>query len=317
MNKSGESNPLNQFRHKIAFIVPTRNRPQLLARLLDSIKIQTIQPDQIIIVDGSDQSIENEIKTYLNTTVNYVRVFPPGLTRQRNEGRKALRDDITLVGYLDDDIVMEKDATEAMLDFWETCPQDMGGASFNIINSSFYKATWLSKLFCLDNGRKGSVLKSGNNTGVAPLSENIYSQWLCGGATIWREKIFSEFIYDEWYKGWAYLEDVDFSFTVSKKYKLAAIHSAKVQHLPPPLKPQKYSSFIKRHVVEQYYFVNKHKELSVFLFFWSILGSILIITLVGLRRLRPVNFSIAWAYLSGLFNVLTGNLRMIDESYRE
>lgn len=123
MNGTGEAVNINKFRHKIALIIPSRNRPRILARLLDSIKTQTVQPDQANIVDGSDQPIEAEIEAYIDSSVTYERVFPPGLTMQRNEGRKALRDEIALVGYLDDDIVMEKEATEDMLNFWETAPK--------------------------------------------------------------------------------------------------------------------------------------------------------------------------------------------------
>ena len=315
MNSSNESKQSGFFRNKIAYIVPTRNRPRILARLLDSIKIQTVAPDQVIIVDGSDQQIEAEIKPYLN--VSYLRVFPPGLTKQRNEGRKALREDVTLVGYLDDDLVLEKDSTEAMLKFWETAPEIMGGASFNITNFSPGKPILLTRLFCINNGEPGRVLRSGSNIGYDVLTENIYTQWLSGGATIWRRKVFAEFKYDEWYKGHFYFEDVDFSFTVAKRYKLAVIQSARVDHLPPPVKPQKLTAFIKTHVIQQYYFVKKHKELSLPLFYWSILGNIIISVLVGLKRLRPASFVEAGGYVLGLTEVVTGKIKQVTESFRE
>lgn len=308
---------MNNYSHRIALIIPTRNRPELLKRLLTSLYEQTIQADQTIIVDGSDEPIKEEISLFLKPGTDYTRVFPPSLTKQRNYGLKVVKNDITLVGYLDDDIVMEKDAVEAMLRFWETCPDNIGGASFNITNSSPVKVTLLVKLFCLDDDKKGKVLKSGMNTGVAPVTRNIYTEWLCGGATVWRKKIFEEFKYDEWYIGWAYYEDLDFSFSVSKKHKLAVISSARVLHLPPPLKPQKVSSFIKMHIIQQYYFVKKHKELPIPCFYWSILGKILLLILVGFRRLQPANFSVARVYMSGLLNVITGKLHQVDEAFRE
>lgn len=317
MNNSGKVKELNKFRHKIALIVPTRNRLQILTRLLNSIKEQTVLPDQVIIVDGSDQPIENELKPFLNSIISYIRVFPPGLTRQRNEGRKALREDITLVVYLDDDIVMEKEAIEAMLKFWETAPEDMGGASFNIINSPPNKPNFLTKLFLINNDKKGKILRSGCNTAVAPVLKDIFTQWLCGGATIWNRKVFKEFNYDEWYRGYAYLEDADFSYSVSKKYKLAVIHSARIQHLPPPLKPQKVNSYIKTHVIQQYYFVKKHPELSLLQFYWSIFGLILISALLGITRLRLESFHSAAGYIAGLASVIAGKLKQVDESFRE
>ncbi len=103
---------MTKLRHKIAFIVPTRNRPDLLTKLLQSLQEQTVEANQVIVVDGSDQPVEPEIKQFLSPTVSYLRVFSPSLTKQRNEGIKALHEDITLVGYLDDDIVLERDAVE-------------------------------------------------------------------------------------------------------------------------------------------------------------------------------------------------------------
>ncbi len=323
MNSIGETARIDKFRHKIALIIPTRNRPRILARLLDSIKTQTVHPDQVVIVDGSDQPIEAEIKPYINPSVTYKRVFPPGLTRQRNQGRDALREEITLVGYLDDDIVLEKDATEAMLSFWETASEDIAGASFNITNSypakvnSKGKTPFLYSFFGLNDSAKGRILKSGAATGLSPLSENIYTQWLCGGATIWKRSIFRDFSYDEWFKGYAYFEDVDFSYSVSRKHKLAVVSTARVLHLPPPLKPQRVSSYIKAHAVQQYYFVRKHHELSMPRFYWSITGSIVLNTLVGIRRLRAESFSSVGGYLSGLYEIIFSKIKQSEESFRE
>ena len=44
--------------HKLAIIVPTRNRPKLLGILLDSLAAQTQPPHQVIVVDGSDEPLE-------------------------------------------------------------------------------------------------------------------------------------------------------------------------------------------------------------------------------------------------------------------
>ncbi len=317
MNNTNESNKPGNFHHRIAYIIPTRNRPRMLARLLDSIKIQSVAPDQVIIGDGSDQPIESEIKSYLNDTISYLRIFPPGLTKQRNEGRKALREHITLVGYLDDDLVLEKDATESMMRFWETAPQVLGGAAFYIEDTPFNKANLLTKLFCINSGEKGKVMKSGSSTSYAPVSETLNVEWLCGGATVWRRNIFKEFSFDEWYRGWAYFEDLDFSFSISKKHKLALIHSAKVQHLPPPLIPKKISAFNKTHIIQQYYFVRKHHELSIAHFYWSVIGSIIISSLVGIKRLRPSQFAVVRGYISGLFAIMTGNMTQHDEAFRK
>jgi len=311
---------MTQFRHKIAFIIPTRNRPDLLAQLLQNLQEQTVKANQIIIVDGSDQPIEPEIKQFLSPNVSYMRVFPPSLTKQRNEGLKALDKDITLVGYLDDDMTVEKDAVEAMLRFWEHCSDDIGGSSFNITNQSSSRPSLLSrlfgKLFYFGEVGQGAVHRSGYNRIVSPVLKDTYTDWLCGGATIWRKQILEEFKYDEWFKGWAYLEDVDFSFTVSKRYKLVVVQAARVQHFPPPFSSKKLYSLGRELTKQRYYLVRKHPELSVALFYWVTVGQIINGFIYGIvkRRLDPILKG--WGNIAGLFNILRGNLAQVDEQFR-
>lgn len=123
---------MTNFWHKIALIIPTRNRPALLAKLLQNLRDQTVQANQVIVVDGSDQPVETEIMQFLSPKVLYMHVYPPSLTKQRNAGIKALDKDMTLAGFLDDDIVLEQEAIEAMLRFWEHCPEDIGGVHLTL-----------------------------------------------------------------------------------------------------------------------------------------------------------------------------------------
>ena len=236
-----------------------------------------------------------------------------------------MNEDITLVGYLDDDVSLEEDAVESMLRFWESSPDSLGGSSFNITNNPVTRETWLTrlflikffnKLFLIDDGRQGAVLRSGINTMASPVLEDVYTNWLCGGATIWRRQIFDEFKYDEWFEGWAYVEDVDFSFAVSKKYKLAVVHSAKLQHSPPPYDSKKRLSFGDTLTKQRYYLVKKHPELSIALFYWSSLGQILFGFLYGIRKRNMEPIQVALGTLKGLFNIARGHLTQAGEGFR-
>lgn len=310
---------MTQFKHKIAFIVPTRNRIELLTELLQSIQEQTVKPDQVLVVDGSDRSIEPDIKDHMSSGISYLRVVPPSLTKQRNAGIKALDNDITLVGYLDDDIVLETDAVESLLTFWETCPDDIGGTSFNITNNPARNpiTKLITRLFLIESGTLGNVLRSGFNMGVYPLEKDTYAQWLCGGATIWRREILDEYKYDEWYRGWAYHEDVDFSFTVSQKYRLVVLYGARVEHNPPPYNPSKNKSLGKMAVINRYHFVKKNSQLSVPLFYWSTIGEITIHLLQSLWERNMNGIRLAMGNISGLINIINGNFVQLDVNFRE
>ena len=47
------------FSNRIAFVVPTRNRPDELRRMLLSVQAQSVHPEQIIIVDGGENQVED------------------------------------------------------------------------------------------------------------------------------------------------------------------------------------------------------------------------------------------------------------------
>jgi glycosyltransferase involved in cell wall biosynthesis len=307
------------FRHRLALIVPTRNRPELLIKLLKSITAQGIRPYQVVIVDGSDESIESQLRDYLSGDDTYVYVHPPSLTRQRNEGIIQLRDDITLAGYLDDDIELEPGAIEAMLQFWETCPLDTGGAEFNITNIPEKKpfSDFIRRFFCMDSPIPGKVLRSGFCTSAFPAVKDHSCEWLCGGATIWRRDILNEYKFDEWYSGWAYHEDADFSYRVFKKFQLYIVHLAKVTHNPPPFNPEKNFLLGKMAVINRYHFVKKNPELSTLLFYWSTIGEFFVNILQSIWEKNLDGTRKGCGNLSALYHILRNDLVQVDVNFRK
>ncbi|MFA4859286.1 glycosyltransferase family 2 protein [Methanoregula sp.] len=307
------------FGNKFALIIPTRNRPEILLKLLGSIQMQDVLPDQTIIVDGSDLPIRSRIEAFFPDNTIYVHCFPPSLTKQRNAGLAHLDKNITLIGYLDDDIELEPAAVQALLSFFETAPADMGGASFNIINVPPKKKliTFIRKLFLIDGDVPGKVLKSGFCTSIFPMDADVDCNWLCGGATVWRRELFKTFSFDEWFAGWAYHEDADFSYRVSKHYRLAGIHSAKVTHNPPPFNKTKQKQLGMMAVINRYYFVTKNKELSVLFFFWASFGEILINILQSIRDLDGSGFLLAAGNITGLYRIIKGDMVQVDVNFRK
>ena len=81
---------------KIAYIIPTfdipKDRKNDLKRLLDSIKIQTVVPDQIIIVDASKEKQNKIYQDYNELNLTFEHIYPPSLASQRNIGVKKLDD---------------------------------------------------------------------------------------------------------------------------------------------------------------------------------------------------------------------------------
>lgn len=99
---------------KIYIGVPTLTRFDLLDRLLQSIKNQTLQPDGMFIVDNSNGNLSEEDLEYIdNTTV--IEVPNMGVARSWNEMILRVEDeDVILI--TNDDNVLEPYAVEMIYD---------------------------------------------------------------------------------------------------------------------------------------------------------------------------------------------------------
>jgi len=294
------------FRNKIAFVVPTKDRPDDLRRMLKSVQVQSVHPEHLIIVDGSTVPMENLSEEFPDLNIEQVRVYPPSLSRQRNAGMERIGVSITLAGYLDDDLVLEDGALEAMLSFWEQASPNVGGAVFNIIDVRRPYGTWLKSLFLMDSWRRGAILRSGYHTMICPVSETTHVQWLFGGATVWRREVIDNFSYDEWFGGTGFLEDVDYSYRVGRTYKLVAVAHARVQHLSPPVKRDKNFLLGQWQVINRLYFVRKYADLSTVLCYWALFGQLLINTGKSFVSVDAALFQRALGNVSGIATVIKG-----------
>src|SRR5688572_16192013 len=157
---------------RLAIVVPTRNRREELRRMLQSMADQTVRPDQLIVVDGSDEPIRDVVDSFPQFRAVYLRVMPPSLSRQRNAGMAALDPGIALAGYLDDDLVLLPGALEAMMRFWKTAGPEVGGARFNIVSDPLPRAIALRALFGTEARRRGAVLAGGFVSMVGPITKD-------------------------------------------------------------------------------------------------------------------------------------------------
>lgn len=228
--------------------------------MLSSLLAQTRQPDQIIVVDGSNPDIRTVIDAFPDLNINYVRVYPPSLAKQRNAGMQQLQSDITLAGYLDDDIVLESDAIEKMLAYWDSAADDLGGTVFNITNTP--PATWgrVKSLCGLDSPVPGRVLPSGSTSILGHQAADIETDWLCGGATIWKREVIDRYPYDEWFQGTGYLEDVDYSFNVRGQYRLALVANARLAHYSYPIRADRHVLLGRWQITNRLYLVRKYRS---------------------------------------------------------
>ena len=265
----------SRFSHDLAVVTATKDRPRQLTTLLSNLKGQSFRPQQVLVVDGGDHPVEDIVGSVPELPIEYIRVVPPGLTKQKNAGVARVRSDIDLIAFVDDDVCFEDGALEAMMSFWEEAPEQLGGASFNL--EDFHDSlSWLKSLpqriFFIDNRGFGKVSRSGFNTPIWNASTDSAVQWLGGGYTVWNKRVFDQWQFDEWFTGSGMWEDVHFSYRVGKHYQLAVVAGAKAAHVEPAMTPTGQVKLGKTQVLNWLYFVRQNPDLSVPMCLWACVG---------------------------------------------
>ncbi len=309
MNNSGDYRPSD-----IAFIIPTKDRPGKIRDLLDSFLVQEVSCGRIIIVD-SGKSIRDLVLEYRpRLPVEYFRCHPPGQIRQRNLGISKIDARTPLVGSLDDDIVLEPEALESMVDFWNRCLQKPAGVSFNIVNVPEFRYSFLKAFFAMGSERQGRVLRSGYNVATTPAIRNLKTDWLSGGATVWRSDIIRKFQHREISSRWAICEDVIFSYPLGKRFPLYVCADARVRH------EHVYDHAVKRKnryygqtiSLWRLYFVESNPDLSRLFFLWMSFGQILMRLVMGALWLRPDELEYAVGQSQGIVRGMTALVKGKD-----
>lgn len=298
---------------ELAIVVPTKNRPQQVKNMLTSLERQTKLPGLIVIMDSGGESNEVVSKFIDRLPIVYENTNIVGQIAQRNAGIGMVNDQYSLVCNLDDDIVLENDAVQKMINFWNQKEPETAGISFTITNSPKYKNGLLRKIGIMGSNQSGKILVSGYNVPVSEKNENVKSDWLCGGATVWRHSVIKEFTHKPIKSKWAVCEDIILSYPVSKKYPLYVCQKAKVLH--DDNAQEKYLDTIniyrgKNAVLWRMYFVCQHRELSLIAFSWMQICQITSRLTGGAIMLRPnlVLYAVGQVFglLAGLGTLVLG-----------
>lgn len=256
---------------KFALIICTYMRPEPLLKLLQSVQMQNLYPDQVLIVDGStDQKTETIIKENQFQDLYYFSVLPEerGLTKQRNYGIKRISEDIEVVCFLDDDTVLEKNYFEELIRTFESdiTITGVGGVA---INENRWKPALENKKY---NQRKyylfdGFVYKEGqrnvlrnylalqSNLGPGrmpaysngrtcgfPLNNKTYEvDLLIGMSMAFRKIVVDEIQFSSYFEGYGLYEDADFSIRALQFGKNVINTRVQLQHFHNPSgRPNQY-----------------------------------------------------------------------------
>ena len=302
---------------EVAIICPTKNQPQKILRLLESLKSCGIKLTQIIIADGGNNLIPL-IKKYENFFSNLECVYCPsdGQVLQRNFAYGFLKNNIRLVIHLDDDITLNRSSIKMMLKFWNRKENFVGksliGASFNIIDMAKQKDSFFRKLFFIGIKSQGKVNIAGYATPFCPASQTQNVNWLLGGATAWSRDILDNYQHPIDFKTrWAVCEDLMFSYPLSKTHKLAVVHDAIVYHNETynDMSFKKNVFYGLSSILMRHHFVCLNKDLSLMAFAWmsiGILGGNLMRGFLGSSRCLGLFTGGTWGLILILFGKISG-----------
>ena len=262
-------------------VVCTKNRPDNLVRCIDSLADQTILPNEVIIVDDGclSESIKGDIKDKLGTkgvAYKYIKKIEPGLTKSRNQGIKTTNGDV--IFFLDDDVILDEKYIEKILEIYTDDKElEIGGVGGREIKPKFLGRfrPHIVNLFGLNSYDYGKVLPSGFPANAIYPEEIREVQFLSGCNMSFRKKVFDDFLFDEFYTGYGLGEDLEFTYRVSKRYKLVYTPYAKVIHTRSPSGRVDYREFGFQRVYNTHYLVDKYFKKTFknrLLFWWSIVG---------------------------------------------
>jgi GT2 family glycosyltransferase len=283
----------------ISVVICTKNRPTEVIRCLDSIAAQTLLPQEIVIVDASDTfELTKRLDTWSGRDkfkVSYIH-SEPGLTLQRNIGARASSGDV--VFFIDDDIVLENEYVAEICKIFENDPaQQVGGVMGDIYENAEERkriGRWqrfVRSLFFLDDYGNGKFRLSGRHTIPLGLDKIQPTEYLSGGQVAYRRRVLDELTFDENLEGYGLMEDDDFSYRVSRRYRNVYTPFAKCRHLHSSTERLSRREFKKMALNHHTYLFRKNVPKTLphrFAFWLSILG-------LSAKPLleRPVRFLIA------------------------
>ena len=235
-------------------------RAKPLIDLLSSVNNQTWYPDEILIIDGSNNDETQKaikINKFQNLSYFLVDSEHHGLTKQRNYGISKVSNFIDIVCFLDDDTILEKEYFENLIGTYSIFPEALGVGGYITNESVWQKVTedyipnineyffdgWkrkdgsrfvIRKKLGLDSDLPPCFLpefSNGRSVGFLPPSNKIYEvEQFMGGVASYKKSILENIKFSDYFEGYGLYEDADFTLRLSNIGKLYLNTSARLAH---------------------------------------------------------------------------------------
>jgi len=277
----------------ISVVIPTKDRVKEILKCVDSILKQSTPVQEIIIIDSSKNAgLHSLLKEKFSHALAKIRYIHSKVSNNaaRNIGIRQSAGDI--VFFFDDDVILDENYVEEVVNVFGSDEEGkIAGVMGNITNMKRDVYSWravLRRLFSQDYYGDGKFRLSGLPTLVHGKKRIMRTEFLSGCMMAFRRDVLRRFRFDERLGklgGYCFLDDVDFSYRVSRKHVLMYTPSAKLKHRSPiVISPER-----KRQYVFNYFYLfkkNVPKRLPNILAFLVSLFGLLISTGVFERDLK-------------------------------
>lgn len=202
----------------VSVVVPSKNRPREVARLLESLRAQATMPLEVIVVDQSMPRYD------LVPFAELVHVHAPnlrGLTAARNTGIDCSRGDIVL--FFDDDVFIKSDCVKEVAQTFGARP-DVVGAQCTIHNP------WDDAPVSLYDLSTRIFERGFFNSRPQRRRDELVPRLIDGLASAYRRSLFAHERFDEGLPGYGLAEDWDFTKRAARHGRLIVIPRARVDH---------------------------------------------------------------------------------------
>lgn len=268
-------------------VLATYNRPKEVCDCIDSLLSQTVLPYEILVLDDGNLEEHPREEACKAAGIRYVyhKKKVRGLTESRNVGVKLATGEVLF--FFDDDVIVAPDYLELTLKLYEEDPggdRPIGGVGGVITNNPKWgfkdQMRYLyHRFFLLVGPHEGRALRSGFCADYYltpnPLKEVTEVEFFSGGVCSYLREVFDQFAFTPGYRAHALGEDKDFSYQVSRHYRLLLNPAARLEHLEAPAeRPDKYKEG-KMFVMGRYLFFKlcvKKSRWDWFAFFYAHFG---------------------------------------------
>jgi len=290
---------------KISVVLATMNRPADMKSALDSLSAQTFKPLEVLIIDQSQDDRTRTLASGLKPAfealgirLEYLHQEAKSLVKARNRGIDEAAGD--LISFIDDDAVLFPDYFEQICRFLDRHP-DIGAVSgCQILPSRPTGLKWAVRRalmrFFLISGCDGRMTPSGFGYPLSyemEVDRVLDVQMLPGCNMNFTKKIIGPDRFDEWFSGYGFREDADFSYRISQKTRTVMIPQAKLRHQYSSSNRLDMTALKKMEMRNYRYVFNKFRKGRPFaglLFIHSMAGLVLIELVQFLSSRRGAGF---------------------------